>query len=212
MSFIAVYGNYEPRFRVTTSLDVNALIQEAALITSADGPVLKTVNNIPAFDYLKKIGLVDESITDLAQLFAVPSIIIYENGVRTARAMLQTVQGDHKSLMAAGNTPVGAKISFALMNTEGTIRNAVKMTDEFERDKITNSLNYSCAGRSWSLGTKFLAECEAYAAYHQRLAKNGISANYILSYSGGEICPVPDKDGKLVNCLHNYTLISCVFE
>lgn len=212
MSFIAVYGNFEPHFKATTSLDMNALIKEAAIISSAEGPVLKAVNNIPAFDYLQKIGLVGANAKDLTQLCAVPAIIIYENGRRVARAVVQTVPGDPKSLLVTGNTPIGAKISFALMDADKTLRSAVEATQQFEREKIKNSLNYSCAVRSWSLGTKFLAECEAFSSYHERLGKTGISANYMLCYSGGEICPVPDANGKLVNCLHSYTLISCVFD
>jgi hypothetical protein len=212
MSFIAVYGNFEPRFKATTSLDMNALIKEAAIISSAEGPILKSVNNIPALDYLQKIGLVDANATDLTQLCAVPAIIIYENGRRVARAVVQTAPGDPKSLLVTGNTPIGAKISFALMDAEETLRSAVEATQQFEREKIENSLNYSCAVRSWSLGAKFLSECEAFSSYHERLGKNGISANYILCYSGGEICPVPDKNGKLINCLHSYTLISCILD
>jgi hypothetical protein len=191
---------------------MNALIKEAAVITSSEGPVLKSINNIPAFDYLQKIGLVDAAATDLAQLFAVPAIVIYENGKRVARAVLQTVAGDPKSLLVTGNTPVGAKISFSLMDDEATLRSAVEATQQFKQEKIKNSISYSCAVRSWSLGSNFLSECEAFAGYHEQLGKEGVPANYMLCYSGGEICPAPDKDGNLENSLHSYTLISCIFE
>jgi hypothetical protein len=212
MDFVAIYGNFEPRFKVTTSLDMNALIKEAAVITSSEGPILKSINNIPAFDYLKKIGLVDEAMTDLAQFFAVPAIVIYENGKRVARAVLQTVTGDPKSLLVTGNTPVGAKISFALMDDEATLRSALEATQQFESEKVENSISYSCAVRSWSLGANFLSECEAFARYHEQLGKDGIPANYMLCYSGGEICPAPDINGNFENSLHSYTLISCIFE
>ena len=34
---------------------------------------------------------------------------------------------------------------------------------------------------------------------------------FALGYSGGEICPVPDANGKLRNRFHNYTFCACIF-
>ena len=209
MSFVAVYGDFEPHFRVVVSMDYKALIKEAASITSSAGPILRTVNGIPALDYLKKIGIVGDSEV---MLYAIPAVVIDETGARTARAIIQTAPDDPKSLFGVGNFPTGAKISFALMNAEETIRTAVELTKEYGQTGVQKSLNYSCAARSWSMGNRFLAEGEAFAAYHGEAAKNGVRVDYILGYAGGEICPVPDKDWKLVNRLHNYTLISCSFD
>jgi hypothetical protein len=211
MSFIAIYGDFKPCFQVATSLDAEKLIKEAALITDSNGAILKSVNNIPTLDYLRKIGVINEYEADLSQLFAVPAIIIYENGARAARAVLETAKDDPKSVLAAGNMPVGAKISFALMDTEETIRSASEMTEYFEREGFHSTLNHSCAARSWSLGSKYFAELETYAAYYEKSLGRVSAVNYILCYSGAEICPVLDKDGKFINCLHNYSLITCVF-
>jgi hypothetical protein len=42
------------------------------------------------------------------------------------------------------------------------------------------------------------------------IEKVGDKIPYWLAYSGGEICPVRGKDGKLRNRLHNYTFSACV--
>jgi hypothetical protein len=208
MSFAAFYGEFEPDFKVVTALDYEALIQEAALVTDADGPILKSVDTIPALDYLRKIGVVGDK--GIGQLFAVPAIVIYENGVRAARAILESLPDGSKNVFAAGSIPVGGRISFSLLNSDQTIMTAVELTRYFENENAQNTLNYSCAARSWALGTRYFAELEVYADHYKRLSKSGKSANYIFGYSAGEICPVPDKDGNLINCLHNYSLIACI--
>lgn len=214
VGFIALYGNFEPKFRVVVSLDYKALANETAVITSSEGPVLKTVNNIPALDYLKKIEIVDESVSGMenSSLFGIAANVIRGNGVYTARGIAQSVRGDPKSLLALGNMPLGAKISFDLMDSKRTIGSALELTQEFASEEVRNSLNYSCVARCLAVGAQFLVESKAFAAYYQEMAQKDIEANYLFCYGGGEICPIPDKDGKLVNCLHNFTLVSCIFE
>jgi hypothetical protein len=34
---------------------------------------------------------------------------------------------------------------------------------------------------------------------------------YMLGYSGGEVCPVPDESQKLRNRFHNFTFSICAF-
>jgi hypothetical protein len=209
MSFAAFYGEFEPCFRIATALDHKALIQEAAEVTDAEGSVLKAVNGISALDYLVKVGVVEEG-KGIEQMFAIPAIVIYKNGARVARAILESLPGGSKDVLAAGSIPIGSKISFSLLNGEHTISTTAETIKYFEGANVQSSLNYSCAARSWALGTQYFAELEIYADYCQSLYKSGKSANYILGYSAGEICPVIDQNGKSVNCLHNYSLISCI--
>jgi hypothetical protein len=168
------------------------------------------VGGVPALDYLRGIGVVRMN-DKVEQLFAVPAVVFYENGTQAARALLERVKDGSADVLAAGNIPVGAKVSFAFIDTQGTVKSVTGLTEDFEKEKVRNSLNYSCVARSWTLGSKYFAELEIYADYYKR-SLGGAPANYIFGYSGGEICPVPDKDGKLINCFHNYSLISCVLE
>jgi hypothetical protein len=32
---------------------------------------------------------------------------------------------------------------------------------------------------------------------------------YLFSYTGGEICPLPDANGRLINMYHNFTIAFC---
>jgi hypothetical protein len=206
MSFAAVYGEIEPCFKATSALD--DLNQNPATVTDAEGSVLKSLDNIPTLDYLRKMGIVGEG-EEMRPLSAVPAIVAYENGMRTARAILKSLPGS-KNVIATGHIPIDAKISFSLIDRDRTIKTAVELTKYFEDENVQNSLNYSCGGRSWALGTQYFAELEIFSDFYKRLRENGKSANYLLGYSGGEFCPIPDKNGELVNCMHNYSLISCI--
>jgi hypothetical protein len=207
MSFAAFYGEFEPCFKVTSALE-DELIQKPTIVTDAEGSVLKSLDNIPTLDYLRKMGVVGEG-EEMRPLSAVPAVIFYENGMRIARAILSSMPGS-KNVIATGHIPIEAKISFSLMDRERTIKTVVELIKYFEDKNVQNSLNYSCGGRSWVLGTQYFAELEIFSDFYKRMRENGKSANYIFGYSGGEFCPIPDKTGKLVNCMHNYSLISCM--
>jgi hypothetical protein len=43
------------------------------------------------------------------------------------------------------------------------------------------------------------------------IEKIGNKLPYSLGYSGGELCPVADREGEYHNRLHNYSLVVCSF-
>ena len=43
---------------------------------------------------------------------------------------------------------------------------------------------------------------------HEELSKDG--KPFMMGYSGGEICPMPGRDGKPRNRFHNYTFCACI--
>jgi hypothetical protein len=120
------------------------------------------------------------------------------------------VEGTNYLYSAAGTLEAGAKIKFAYLDGEKTLSSAVKLFEEICEAKENSIIACSCAARAWALGANFSAEAqkiiECAEKYRQ---KNNMPLNFSLSYSGGEICPVIGEDGKLVNALHNYTLITC---
>jgi len=64
-------------------------------------------------------------------------------------------------------------------------------------------LGFSCLARFLTLGARYSAEAETFTkAVAGKLP-------YQFMYSGGEICPVPDSNGRLKNRFHNFTLVTC---
>jgi small ligand-binding sensory domain FIST len=211
-AFIAFYGNLNPKFHITTALAYDDNFGDIGEITDADGAVLKSVNGISALTYLKKLGMVtsDNAVTGFG-IWAVPAILALPNGTKVVRAFLG-IDENSGHIIATGSLQVGAKIQFAFLDGEKTIASAKALASDFCDTKNNDIIAYSCAARAWSLGTRIFAESQSIAEKaNEYFEKNNCPLNYSIAYSGGEICPVKDSAGKLVNVLHNYTLTACSF-
>jgi len=200
-AFIALYGDIQPKFHLISSFIFQDNLGDYAKITDAEGPILKTVNDIPALEYLQKQSVINIAMTN-ARIWVIPAVLTYPNGTKVARAFLGTIEGT-EYIYSAGNLEVGAKISFADLDGEKTVASAEKLFTEINAASEDNIIAYSCAARAWSLGTQYLVEVKKISEC--------IKTNYSMSYSAGEICPILDENGKLINVFHNYTLTSCSF-
>jgi hypothetical protein len=210
--FIAFYGNIEPKFHLTTALAYDESFGDVGEITEAEGPVLKSVNGIPALAYLKKLGMItsDNAVAG-SGIWAVPAILAFPNGTKVVRAFLGIIDNT-EHIFATGSMQEGVKIQFAYLDDGKTLTSANALISDFCETKYNDFIAYSCAARAWSLGTKFFAESQTIAdKAKEYLSANKCPLNYSVAYSGGEICPVTDNTGKLINVLHNYTLIACSF-
>jgi hypothetical protein len=214
-AFIAFYGDIKPKFRVATSFsyDDEKNVGDDAEITEAEGPLLKTVNGIPSTEYLKRLGMLsDENISIDWSTWAVPAILTRKDGSKVVRAFLGTDRGTGY-IYSAGTLEVGAKISFAYLDGEKTLSSAEKILTEITGAGENNIMIFSCAARSWSLGSQYLSELKKITeCAEEHKQKNNLPLNYCVSYSAGEICPLLNDNGELVNTVHNYTLISCSFD
>ena len=214
-AFVALYGNVEPHFNITTAFAFEESFGGSAKITDSEGLVLKKINDISALRYLKEQGMitVDNQVSGgAAAVWAVPAILTYPNGVKIVRAFLEIVEGT-EYIVSTGPMENGTEIRFAFLDGDKTLASAEQLMNDLSKSKKNGIIAYSCAARAWSLGTKYFAEAQKIA----ECAKNYLSDHdnpltYSVAYSGGEICPILDNDGKLVNALHNYTLATCSFD
>lgn len=205
LAFVAFYGEFEPKFRLISSFAFYDGFGEVAEVTDAEGSILKKVNGISALKYLKKQGMIAESGLDTL----VPAILTYPDGTKVVRGFFGVTEGT-ENIVAAGNMEVGTKIMFADLNGEKTLASTEKLFKEVTQAKENGVIAYSCAARAWSLGSKFYIETQKIAECAEEYQlKNAVPLDYCVAYSGGEICPVYDDNGNMVNVLHNYTLISC---
>jgi hypothetical protein len=210
-AFVALYGDFEPKFQITSSFALEESFSDALEITDAEGTILKAVNGIPVLEYLKKQGMVttDNIVAGTYGIWVIPAILTYPDGTRVVRAFPGVVEGT-ENIHSTGTMKAGAKIKFAYLDGDKTLASAVKLFENITAAKENSVMAYSCVARAWSLGSHFSAEAEKIeecAGAYQKT--NNSPLNYYVAYSGGEICPVKDNDGKLVNLLHNYTLASC---
>jgi hypothetical protein len=193
--YVAFYGNFEPKFHVTSAFFE---FQSGSVdVTDVSGNILKTLGGMPALEYLTKQGIMmDKSIRLL------PAILTYPNGTKVVRAFLGVVEGT-QFIRASSFIKPGAKITFAHLDSDKTVASAAHLVKEITKTKANNAIMHSCAARAMALGTKYFAEAE-------KIDENA-TFNYSLAYSGGEICPIWDNEGEMINTLHGYTIVACTF-
>ena len=210
--FVAMCGSFEPKFRVTSSFEFDEQFGSSAEITEADGPVLKTVNGITTVEFLKSQGMInsDNTVTGTG-IWAVPAVLTYPNGTRVVRAFIGVVEGT-EYIFSTGAMEAGAKILFSYLDGDKTLASAEKLFTQISESGENGVIAFSCAARSWSLGAEFFAESQKIVdCANDYFGRNGVPLNYCVTYSGGEICPLTDNEGNLINVLHSYTLATCSF-
>jgi hypothetical protein len=201
-AFLLIFGeDVKPKFFLGT-LPVNIINREKAEVTSADGSLLKTINNIPARDYFASVGINENEDGTLVGLnMCTLSVDLCDGTPPFVRAIFFTTP--EGAVACGGDIPTGAKISIAYIESGDIIKSNNELL-EGEYSNIVDSqflLMFSCIGRFFILGYSSDSE--------MLLLKNAEpkALPFAMAYAGGEICPVKNRDGKLINRAHNHTII-----
>jgi hypothetical protein len=211
--FVAVYGDLKLHFMVVSGINESVKLRNPAKVTKAVSSTLYEVNNITLRDYLVKIGVFDDSFnTDT--MWVLPALIEdKEHGISKARAFVGISPDCPTAFYASGNLEEGSLVTFGQLDCEATNESAKKAFYELVSTGANCFLGVSCVARSWANGTEYLKEFKEIGSIYDNMKASGSKPlNYQIINSGGEICPVPDKNGKLVNTLHNYSLAICYFK
>ena len=192
-----IYGKAEFSFEIA-SLDEEKIGKQKAIITESSGNILIGVNGKSVIDYLDEIGISKNELQ--SRLGILPFVVDHKDGRKpVARAVFALTPDGHT--VCGGEMPVGATLAvgrIAMNDVLDTTQTAIKQFDT----KNGVLLSYSCMARYLVLG----ADSEAEALRVNELTGG---TGYMYSVSGGEICPLPDADGKLKNFFHNYTNVFC---
>jgi hypothetical protein len=159
------------------------------------------VNNLPAAQYMREIGLITEARLDM--LFVFPLAMDSGRSTLPKLFIIYTINDDG-SLTCSANTPVGSTIYIGSPGSSEVINSAKTITGAAKTDEGEGLLIFSCFSRSVIL-TNPQDEMEAI----QEDLKDA-TLPYSLAYSGGEICPVYNEKGTPVNQYHNYSIVACV--
>ena len=199
MAMAFLTGPITPKFYVV-SIPEEKRQKQNAIITSSEGNVLHRVNDMPLLNYLETLGLADSSSVDTAKI--VPFIVDYNDGTTpVVRGIYRfTPEG---SAMCGGLMPLHSTLSVGYIDHD----DVVSSTKELIQTIMTESkpqmmLVISCICRGWALGMDVLAEMEIVEEESQGVP-------YLMSYSGGEICPVYNEKRQTFNRFHNYTCVIC---
>jgi hypothetical protein len=194
----SIYGNVNYSFEIASISD-EMIRKQKAVITDSKDNILISVNGKSAVDYLEEIGLKREDI--VAGSTFLPLIIAHKDGtVPIVRGVLDLNSEGH--VICEGSMPVGTTLSIGRLDAQDVISTTCHAIKKVVGDDCV-VLAYSCIARYLTLGLDGIADAEK--AYYEALE----NTNYFFTSSGGEICPLPDRNGKLRNHFHNFTIVLC---
>jgi hypothetical protein len=199
VALLLIRGNIHPRFFVTAISDKNIQRQRGE-ITAAEGCFIREVNNMPLLDYLETLGIVQNGASAVT---SVPIMVDYEDGTKPVAVSMYAISPE--GALCGGRTPVGASIAVAEVDY-----NSVQSTAE--------------TALRQALGEKDINGVIAIPCYTRILVSTPKSEDemektrellgdipFLLSYSGGEICPLQNAQGESFNRFHNLTYTLMVF-
>ena len=200
IAMMFVNGPAEPEF-IVSSIPERNISDNRAVITKSDGAVLYEINDLPVLDYLANIGLIitKENIT------TTPLMVYYDNAEKPVALGFYTLFEDG-SVLTGGEMPVGTSFAVGSIDAQGIFESAqdgLKKIEEIKDRQAT--LMLPCVTRYIMLAPDQESELHL---IEETLAESG--SPFMMGYSGGEICPMPDTNGKLRNRFHNYTFCACV--
>jgi hypothetical protein len=202
MSILLLSGNLKPRFFID-SVWKHDIHSQKALVSSAEGNRMITVNNMPAAVYMEKMGIISKEKMDM--LFVFPIAIDQGRGVPPKLCIIYTVNEDG-SLTCSANIPAGCTLNIGSPGSGEVLTTAKNITDAVKNEEGRALFIFSCFSRS-------VIQADPHDEMELiRGELNNSLLPYLLIYSGGEICPVYDKNGAALNQYHSYTIISCLLD
>ncbi|QQO08813.1 FIST N-terminal domain-containing protein [Breznakiella homolactica] len=201
---LLAYGDCVPDFYIGTISDEKVFPEKGA-VTASQGNQLQSVNNKSVTDYLLSLGLTKNEEGSITGINSFPIIVDFNDGTEpVVRAMFALTPDG--SAVCGGKIPVGSILSIGRFDADEIIDSSTAALNKAlsKGREYSLLLAYSCIGRYFTLEYKQLAELELLVS-----RMKGRKTNYMMAYSGGEICPVRTRDGKTVNRSHNNSFVIC---
>lgn len=200
LAMMFLNGPVSPKF-VVSSLPERNISNNRALVTKSEGAILYEINDTPVLEYLANIGLV---ITK--QNITTTPLMVYYEGADAPVALGFYTLFDDGSVLTGGEMPVGTSIAVGSIDAPGIFESAEDGLTQIEAcPERQATLLLPCVTRYIMLAPDQESEL--------RMIKERLGATnkpFMMGYSGGEICPMPDSDGKLHNRFHNYSFCACI--
>lgn len=204
IAMLVCHGDVNPKF-IVASIPKEKVMESKDVVTASVGNQLQTVNDKKVIDYLISLGMKKSDDGTIEGINTIPFIVDYNDGSKPVTRILFAITEDGYAV-CGGDIPVGTTLSIGTINYDSvlsTTKEAVKSINE--SGKKEGAVIFSCVGRYFAL------EFEPHD--EMTLVSETIQNDfpYVMTYSGGEICPVYDENGKLYNRFHNDTFTACIF-
>jgi hypothetical protein len=199
---IAMFGDAKPEF-VLSFIPDERVLRQRSIITRSEKNQIQEINGLVPIKYLESIGLVEKDGGSIVDLGSFPAVLTLSDGSQVVRSIYKTTEEGY--VLSFGATPQDARVGFSDIDGEFVRQSARETATRIAAAAGGRSaLIFSCTARQWALGTRMNMEIEELAG-----CLDG-SLTYYFAYSIGEICPVRNQDGQLVNRFHNFSIIACL--
>jgi hypothetical protein len=207
LAFIAVYGDVKPWFyRATISHE--SIFEEKGVVTSSDGNQLKTVDGKTAVEFLKSKGLATDESGAIEGVNSFPYIVDYNDGTPPViRVIFATTPEGYA--VCLGDIPEGSTLSVGYFNEDEILATTRTLLAKFKAEEDQHvGIIFSCIGRYFTMVLDPSGEADL---VHEFI--DPLELPYVLTYSGGEICPLKNNMDaeRLVNRFHNSTFTILMF-
>ncbi len=197
------FGPVKPVFYVAT-MSEKYVQKEKAIITQAEGTLMKEVNGVTFQQYAKTLGLSRAMDTD--GVGSIPFLINFNDGTRSVARVIHFVTPEGYA-RCSGMIPENGTLAVGSVESADILRmteEAMKAVREIPDKK--GMVAFPCVSHYLVMGFDANEQKEII----RKLMPEGLPCQ--LGYVAGEICPVYGEAGKLHNRFHNFTCTVCVFQ
>jgi len=204
MSMILAYGDISPKFYIANVSQDNVL-DKSAIITKSEGHVIMELNGRSVDTFFEDLGLAKASEIRYA-LSSLPFLLDYNDGTPKVSKVFITLTPERYAL-CAGAVPEGSTLYIASSNRDDIMLTTEDAVNQMLEDiqNASGALIYSCVGRSMTLGGDSHDEMRLVGG------KTAGKLPFMMSCSGGEMCPTQVSAAKAINRFHNNAFVACVF-
>ena len=200
LAILVAWGELEAKFFVS-EISEDFIQKQRAIITKSEEHIIMAINDMCPADYLETIGISREQAT--GELISIPFIMDLRDGTKPVARVFYGLTPEGY-IVTGGTMPKNATVSVASLESDDIVRLTNETLDSvLASDKAKGMLLFPCVSHFWTMeGTPFELIQD----------KMDQAIPYHVFYSGGEICPVYDQNGKMFNRFHSFTCVACCFE
>ena len=201
MAMVLIYADINPRFLIAT-ISPDKILPKGAVVTKSERHIIKELNGGPVDEYFESLGLLESSEMQYG-MASLPFMLDYGDGTPPVSKVF-IGRTPEKYAICAGIMPEGANLYIGVFDKADVLLTTGSALEKADIGGASCALMHSCISRNMSLGGDSTAEMELV----RKLMGDKIP--FVMSYSGGEMCPTQVSGSKAVNRFHNNTFIVCI--
>jgi hypothetical protein len=201
LALVAICGG-EPKSRfMVQTLPAMRFYSQPALVTEAQGKRLISINDMPAVEFMEKMGVITDG--KLNAIHSFPLLVDNNDGKGEQSYGIHSIE-EGGVLRCGSAIAKGATLKLVNQMQEEVLRSSEQFIELLKKDGDRKShLIFSCFGRAAPL-----VDLKDEMVLFQENMKG---SSCVFVYSGGEFCPLYDAQGNTHNQFHQFSIISVSF-